>query len=212
MHRGHGHDYEVIIAEAKKEDARLILMGTHRKTLLREHWFGTTVDEVVRYGDRPVLVVRQKPIRTYERIIVPVDFSRPSRQALEFALLLFPDAKFTVLHAYDVPFKSFLKDPRTAAQARIQHERELQVLVEDISRDLQDRFGEIGCEIAPLTEEGHATNVVLRLVRSAKPDLAVIGTRGRTGFGRALLGSIAEDLISTLDCDVLAVRPPTGVV
>lgn len=207
-----GHDYEAIIAEAERGDAKLVVMGTHRKTQLREHWFGTTVDQVVRYGDRPVLVVRQKTTRPYARIVVPVDFSTPSRRALEFGLLLFADASFTVLHAYDVPFKAFLTDPRTAAQIRIQHERELQVLVEDISRDVKDRFGEIGCEIAPLTEEGYATNVVLTLVRSAKPDLVVIGTHGRTGLRRAILGSIAEELISTLECDVLTVRPPTGGV
>lgn len=205
-----GHDYEAIIAQAQKEDAKFIIMGTHRKTLLREHWFGTTVDEVVRYGDRPVLVVRQKPLRTYDKIMVAVDFSKPSREALEFALLLFPGAQFTVLHAFEVPFKSFLTDRRTHQQFADRHERDMTHLIESVVADLRTRFGEVTCEIKPLLEEGFATNVVHAQVKDQKPDLVVIGTHGRTGFRQAVIGSIAEDLISSLPVDVLAVRSPRG--
>ncbi|MFM9850341.1 MAG: universal stress protein [Hyphomicrobiaceae bacterium] len=201
-----GHDYEAIIARAQKEDAKFVVMGTHRKTLLREHWFGTTVDQVVRHGDRPVLVVRQKPLRTYDKIMVAVDFSRPSRQALEFALLLFPGAQFTVLHAYDVPFKAFLTDPRTAKAFARRHERDMTLLIENVVADLKTRFGEVTCEITPVLERGFATNVVHAQVKELKPDLVVVGTHGRSGLRQALLGSVAQDLISTLAGDVLAVR------
>jgi universal stress protein E len=206
-----GHDYEAIIAQAQKEEAKFIVMGTHRKMLMREHWLGTTVDQVVRYGDRPVLVVRQLPLRAYEKIVVAVDFSQPSRLALEFALLLFPGAIFTVLHSFHVPFKAFQPSRQTTQQFFDLHEKEMIQFIQSVVGDFRVRFGEISCEIKTVIEEGFPTDVVHQQVHSQKPDLVVIGTHGRSGFRQAVLGSIAEELISTLSVDVLAVKAPCEV-
>jgi universal stress protein E len=46
-----------------------------------------------------------------------------------------------------------------------------------------------------------------RLVEVSACDLVVVGTHGRTGFRRALIGSVAERLVGLVKCDVLAVRP-----
>ena len=193
-----GHDCETIVAHARKDNATFIVMGTHRKTLLREHWFGTTVDQVIRYGDRPVLIVREKPFKPYDNIMVAVDFSQPSRQALEFALLLFPGARFTVLHAWDVPFKGFLTDRQTAKQFAELHETDMTLFIESVLADFKSRFGELTCEITPLLGEGYPTRVVHTHVKEQKPDLVVVGTHGRSGFRQAMLGSIAQDLVSSL--------------
>ncbi len=202
-----GHDYEAIISEAQKMSAKFIVMGTHRKTLMREHWFGTTLDEVVRFGDRPVLVVRQKPFTPYDRILVAVDFSPPSRQALEFALLLFPGAVFSVVHAWHIPFKGFMGDPLTAKQFSDIAQRDMTLFVQSVLADFRMRFGEVACEITPVLEEGYPTSVVHAQVKEFKPDLVVVGTHGRSGFRQAILGNIAQDLVSMLETDVLAVRP-----
>jgi nucleotide-binding universal stress UspA family protein len=207
-----GHDYEAIIAHAKSERAKFIVMGTHRKTLMREHWLGTTVDQVVRYGDRPVLVVRQMPMRSYDKIMIAVDFSQPSRLAMEFALVLFPGATFTVLHAFHVPFKAFQPSRQTTQQFFELHEREMKQFIQSVVDDFRSRFGEITCEIKTVVEEGFPTSAVHAQVSAQKPDLVVMGTHGRTGFRQAILGSMAEELISTLPVDVLAVKPPRNVL
>lgn len=203
-----GHDYETIIAQAQNEAAKFIVMGTHRKMLMREHWLGTTVDQVVRYGDRPVLVVRKMPLRAYEKIMVAVDFSQPSRLALEFALLLFPGAIFTVLHSFHVPFKAFQPSRQTTQQFFDLHEKEMIQFIQSVVGDFRARYGEISCEIKTVVEEGFPIGTVYQQVNTQKPDLVVIGTHGRTGFRQAILGSTAEELISTLPVDVLAVKVP----
>jgi nucleotide-binding universal stress UspA family protein len=49
-------------------------------------------------------------------------------------------------------------------------------------------------------------DVVLQVAGETRCDLLVIGTHGRSGLGRALLGSVAESLIARAPCDILAVR------
>lgn len=203
-----GHDYEAIISEARKMNAKLIVMGTHRKTLMREHWFGTTVDHVVRHGDRPVLVVRQKPLKKYDRVLVAVDFSSSSRLALEFALLLFPGAQFFVLNAYHVPFSGFTSDVKYANHFGDEADQAMISFVNGVLTDFRTRFGAVTSELQTIVEEGSAARWVHAKAKEFECDLVVLGTHGRTGFRHAVLGSIAEDLISTLPVDVLAVRPP----
>jgi|LNFM01.1.fsa_nt_gb nucleotide-binding universal stress UspA family protein len=82
------------------------------------------------------------------------------------------------------------------------------LLIESVLVDLKTRFGEVACEITPLIERDLATNVVHARVNEQKPDLVVVGTHGRSDLRQAMLGSVAQDLISTLAGDVLAGRPP----
>jgi nucleotide-binding universal stress UspA family protein len=56
-------------------------------------------------------------------------------------------------------------------------------------------------------EEGRPFEVISRLVGAMKPDLLVIGTHGRSGIAKALLGSVTEEALRSLDVDILAVPP-----
>lgn len=60
-------------------------------------------------------------------------------------------------------------------------------------------------ERALLVEEGDPVEVIRGAVTRAEADLAIIGTRGHTGLKRVLLGSVADEALRTLECDVLAV-------
>jgi hypothetical protein len=67
---------------------------------LRTWLVGTTMEKIVRKGDRPVLAVK-RPVRApYDRVLVATDFSDPLRQALRLGLRLAPGAKIYLLHAY----------------------------------------------------------------------------------------------------------------
>ena len=56
-------------------------------------------------------------------------------------------------------------------------------------------------------EQGRPSTVISRIVEAKKPDLLVIGTHGRSGIARALLGSVTEEALRSLDLDILAVPP-----
>jgi nucleotide-binding universal stress UspA family protein len=56
-------------------------------------------------------------------------------------------------------------------------------------------------------EEGAPFEVIAAAVEQVKPDVLILGTHGRTGIAKALLGSVAEEVLRSLDVDILAVPP-----
>ena len=58
-----------------------------------------------------------------------------------------------------------------------------------------------------VVEEGAPFEVISKAVEQVKPDVLIIGTHGRTGIAKALLGSVTEEVLRSLDVDILAVPP-----
>jgi nucleotide-binding universal stress UspA family protein len=58
-----------------------------------------------------------------------------------------------------------------------------------------------------VVEEGALFEVISTTVKQVKPDVLIIGTRGRFGIAKALLGSVTEEVLRSLDVDILAVPP-----
>ena len=56
-------------------------------------------------------------------------------------------------------------------------------------------------------EEGRPLEVISRAVREIRPDLLIMGTHGRSGLLKALIGSVTEEALRSLDVDILAVPP-----
>jgi nucleotide-binding universal stress UspA family protein len=98
-----GEHYSTIIDMAEKENADLVVVGKHRQDALLDLFRGSTGERLLRFGARPVLVVKDRATIPYLRALVAVDFSSCSRKAWLFALELFPDAQFELMHAFDIP-------------------------------------------------------------------------------------------------------------
>ena len=149
--------------------------------------------------------------RNVARILVPVDFSEGCRAALETALFLAQGlgARVDLLHVWEppvyIPIDTALATvgtgpPRTLAEiARAEAGREMAELVAGL--------GERG-ELATQSriEAGNPADVIVTLAAEAPYDLIVMGTHGRRGFRRLLMGSIAEQVLRRASCPVLTVR------
>src|SRR5205814_2627344 len=59
-------------------------------------------------------------------------------------------------------------------------------------------------------EEGDAAGTILRVARELPADLIVMGTHGRTGLGRLLMGSVAEQVVRKASCPVMTVKTPSA--
>ncbi|MDE2366624.1 MAG: universal stress protein, partial [Betaproteobacteria bacterium] len=101
-----GRTHTEILRYAKLLNAGLVVMGVHGGGSVRKLFVGSTVDKVLRTLTCPVLVVKREPETPYERVLVPVDFSEPSRLGMDIALTIAPRASITVLHAFEVPFEA----------------------------------------------------------------------------------------------------------
>ncbi|QGM97443.1 universal stress protein [Methylocystis parvus] len=201
-----GQYHEAIIETAERLDADLIVIGKHREDVLLDLFRGSTGERVLRFGSRPVLVVKNPAGRDYLSALAAVDFSPTSRRALEFSWKLAPDAQAYLGHAFDVPFRSLTLGSTPIDQLAKKHQRQFHDLIEEqmtdfvhmLSRPLDRRFF--------IAREGSPESVVLALISELKAELLVLGTHGRSGLGRAILGSVAEALLASAPCDVLAVR------
>ncbi|MFO0911227.1 MAG: universal stress protein [Isosphaeraceae bacterium] len=139
------------------------------------------------------------PIKT---ILHPTDFSDASEHALKMAVGLARDyhARLLLLHAVEPPV----------------YYGELGVNFippEDYRESAQERVDALVGADAPITvetlvTEGIAASEILRIAKERHCDLVVIGSHGRTGIGRVLMGSVAEEVARKSPCPALIVRSP----
>ncbi len=145
--------------------------------------------------------------RTYRRILCPIDFSPPSRAALKEAARVARDggSDLAVLHVVTVPVPAGAYEyfplfdyERMAERYRVQALRRLEKLVNPLRKG--------GRRVRILLREGYPDEAIVRAARGLRADLIVMGTHGRRGISRALLGSVASRVLLAAPCPVLAVR------
>ena len=203
-----GRDYETLIAEARKTHADLIVIGTHRPSSLMQDMLGTTADRVLRLGGLPVLLVRSKPEGAYRSILVAVDFSPASHRALERAVRWFPTARITAVTAYGTARRSLLGDDAEVREAAAETRRlALKGFLDEVREALGPGHESAIANVVPVVERGWAEDVILKCAQETKPDLIVVGTHARGGLQHAVLGSVAQWVLTEAPCDVLAVPP-----
>ena len=138
-------------------------------------------------------------------MMIGVDFSMSSRRAIEHAVALFPDARFFLIHAYEVPFAGFLHGRDSEAAVGEQHERKLTAMINDEMQALERQLG-----ATPLLQRvmcrGRAPEVIRAEIERLCPDLLVVGTHGRSALNRRRFGSVAEALLGRMPTSLLIAR------
>lgn len=139
-------------------------------------------------------------------ILVATDFSECAEEALAYAVgLAAPlDATVHLLHAVTIPTLGIPEMGMAYATMSI----------ERVTQDAQDALDKLAAKYRgaaslapPRLEVGDARDVIDRVAETIGADLIVMGTHGRRGVKRVLLGSIAEAVVRTAPCPVLTVRP-----
>ena len=139
------------------------------------------------------------PIKT---ILHPTDFSDASAHALKMAAMLARDysARLILLHAMEPPI--YYGELGVSFSAP-----------ESYRESALDRVAALVHSLAPLNAEpllldGVAAPEILRVAKEEHADMIVLGSHGRTGIGRVLMGSVAEEIARKAPCPVLIVRTP----
>jgi nucleotide-binding universal stress UspA family protein len=136
-------------------------------------------------------------------ILHPTDFSERSSCAFELAHALARDygARLIVLHVALPPRALYNHMPLEASK-----QEEYQRSLEDKLRWM--RAPESPVPVEPVLKEGDAATKILETAAEKCCDLIVMGTHGRSGLGRLLLGSVAEEVVRSAACPVLTVKTP----
>ncbi len=211
-----GRPFLEISEAARAQTVDWVVVTTHGFTGLKHVLLGSTAERVVRHAPCPVLVVRRAadtavaapagdpPVLTLQRVLMPLDFSGPSREALAYARRLAAHfhAALLVVHVSESPFvdpnlaefdtQTFEENARQSARAQ------LEKVVAELRAD--------GLEASARLLAGVPWHEVAECARREAADLIVAGTRGYTGLKHILLGSTAERIVRHAPCPVLVVR------
>ena len=189
--------------------ADLIVMGRCRTA--RGAFLGSTAERVIRRARIPVLIVRPTPRTQYRRPAVAFEPGPQAAAAIGMLLRIVPSPRppVTIVHASDRPYEGTHYDSLPADEAAIYGDyRRAEVSPEidaAVKRALKD--AEISPEHAPrwrtVIRSGSPRVEVPSVVKQVGADLLVVGTRGRGGIAYAYMGSVAGDLVRSVECDVL---------
>lgn len=145
-------------------------------------------------------------MKPFERIVVAVDFSEHSREALRTAVDLACryQSSLTLVHVYEpavyaLPDGSLLFTPDQFERLIGELERYLEA-----SKEEAMKLG--AARVAARLLQGFAAGEIVAFAKDTESDLIVLGTHGRTGPKHLLLGSVAERVVRTASCPVLTVR------
>jgi universal stress protein E len=204
-----GDPFDGILRAAAEIQADLIVMGSHRKQLLLDIFIGTTIERVIRKGSFPVLMVNNEAQRRYEKVIVPLDMSETSVHSLRVAQStgLISDKGATLLHAFwpvaEGKMYSVASDQASMNEYLASERR--RVMDELIAFLIANDLNCGGWSIR--VETGGTMEVISGAVTEMRPDLLVMGTHGRSGPLKVLIGSVTEEALRSLNVDILAVPP-----
>lgn len=202
-----GEAFAGALEASEEADADLIVIGPHRRQILKDVFTGTTAERIIRNSLRPVLMVNGTPTRPYRNALLTCDLSPASFTACRCFndLALMEQGTQLLLHVFDAPATGHMRRASLSqadiyhyvAQERSRAEAQLrqQLQQENLQPDrlmLRPARGSVTTEILEAAKEGGA-------------DLIVVGSRGQTAPAKLLLGSTTEALMRVSERDVLAV-------
>ena len=146
---------------------------------------------------------------TIRRVLVPVDFSDTAKHALAYGADIAKNfgAELELLHVYQLPMVTL---PDGAVLASAEYISRLTASIQTELDRLAATAKELGVSVKTKLLEGAPHECIVKTATDGKADMIVIGTHGRTGLTRLLLGSVAERVVRTAECPVLTVHAPSA--
>jgi nucleotide-binding universal stress UspA family protein len=189
----HGADpYQEVVRAANEKHADVIVMGRRTRSDLARLMVGDSTAKVIGLASCSVLVVPRGTKMPESRILVATDGSRLGDAAAYSAIRLTRhcDLPLTVLSV-------------VGTDGEAEHRAEAKAAIERVGAAAARE----GVTIETLVEEGRRPyEVIIDTARGRNADLVVVGSHGRTGLNRLLMGSVSERVIGNAECPVLVVK------
>ncbi len=199
---------QAILTFARQTNPDVIVMGTRGRQGFERLALGSTADEVVRASAVPVFVVPQRAVAAakpgpLERVLVAIDGSPAADDGLAFACVLAQRERArltlcTVAEAtgldWDGPDRDLFLEAEIEERARPLLERS------------RVRASSLGIAVDTDLREGDAAAEIVASAQQAQADVVVVGTHGRAGIPRFILGSVAEGVMRSSPVPICTVR------
>lgn len=172
---------------------------------------GSLATQCVRKAATRVLLVRETHRGAYRRVVACVDGSETSALALEEAILVArrEEAHLDIIHVFAPPWRALhYRSPTGEAppERQRQYRDGLDAFLRHFLQPYESDLASLQAH-RHLVESEKVWSGIVEFLRNTGSDLAVMGTRGRTGLKRLLLGTTAERVLRASPCSILAVKP-----
>ena len=209
-----GTPFHEITTVARERAADLIVIATHGHTGLKRGWLGSTAERVVRHAPCSVLTVptRELPKRVgqaspfrLKKILVPIDFSNISKDALPWATFLAAQfgAELILLHAVEKFPIDYLLGRGLMNETIVPLMKQAEADLDGMARSLSKSTG---VNVSAVVRDGTPFEEICHAAKTLGTDMIVLTTHGYTGLKHVRLGSTAERVVRHASCPVLAVR------
>jgi nucleotide-binding universal stress UspA family protein len=201
-----GDPFLGISRTAHELGADLVLLGPHRRQILRDLFLGTTAERTIKISAQPVLMANGVPAGRYRNVSVAMDFSDCSALAAQTAkrLGLFDQTQINAVHVIEDMSGPIFR----SSMPMHEHTARLMLEEEQIRKNLAALLRKIGIGALQhvVRPREQSTPLAIRdWAEKLETDLLVVGTHGRSGIKKWMLGSVAEGVLARSTIDVLAV-------
>lgn len=199
-----GHPVVTVAAVGDAVDADLICVSTRGDGPFGAHFIGTTAEKIAQTARRPVLLVRDGAVGAYERVLVAVDFSDWSAEAVRLAHRLAPTATLHLVHALELWQEGKLHLAGVDEMQVRRYREAARQRALDRLRALRGALlpADAAVELHVL-DGADAWMLLVDQAKALDADLIVVGKQGRSALSETLLGSCTRMTLSESDADVL---------
>lgn len=196
-----GNPVEKVIHISESRDIDLMVIGEGNQTGKNPFKLGTTAEKLMFRNQIPLFVVKNEPVTPVKKILCPIDFSEPSKRALTNAIFLANrlGAHLTILNVF-TPLQIFsyrlnIDNEKENGQRRQKQEAEL--------NDFLKKFHFNGDSHQVKVVDGEPAEQILKEIKNQNSGLLIMGTTGKTGLSRILLGSVTEKVTREMPCSFI---------
>ncbi len=161
-------------------------------------------------SERALAASRPTPITQWKRLLVPIDFTEGSREALKLAVSLTadPEDRITLLHV--VAPESFLQRGNAVMMTLSKSDAELQAEAENRLCRWAEREAGPDIEVETVVRVGAIHREILRVAETRECDVIVLATQAKNWIERLFPGSVTKKLQRKAPCALITIRPPVA--
>lgn len=201
-----GSPARLIVDSIDKHRVDLLVIGPHRKRGLRDVLEGTIAEKILNTRQCPLLIVRRPAEAEYKQVMLALDVAEESGAAVQAAesLVLNSRSQAMVLHVCEPPYQGMMRSAGVGTEEVITYVNQSRREAAAEIRELLKRTSADHTRYGVVIGESHPARAIRRAVEMYQPDLLVMGTSGGR-VRRALIGSVASQVMDAADCDLLVV-------
>ncbi len=195
-----GEVHERIVDLADAENCDVIMMGRRGPRRIERALIGSVTARVIGHTQRDVLVVPNGTVVGWKTIVLATDGSKYSAAAAEKAISFAQSygGELKVVSVADVPAEFYAEAPKAVD--------DLVKKARGFVAGVKKQAEAAGVKAETFVGEAEAFEAITNLAKEQKADMIIIGSHGRTGLRRLLMGSVAEKVIGYAPCPVLVVK------